>query len=244
MQIDLLYLYAIFYCNTIRRMDNPDENLIRKCEVLESKLRELSLLWKDEIKDDKYKEDMLFGLFSSYFLEDNLNYNRMNEQRFKCKKVPFLSNCVNQEDIKDIIENALYTCYYLKVLLSKSRAYSIEWDSSGNTGFLLNICNVVKNKFNDGRLFIKKLFTNPDEGYLLVLKSFPLHDEYNRKDFKTWSGCYEEKIENAFNSGKITITRDNGKLLNSIQINYGIRRILIGNDQDNFKISILGVVGE
>lgn len=240
MQIDLLYLYAIFYCNTIRRMDEPDQNLIRKCEALESKLNKLSSLWEKEINDDQYKEDMLLGLFSSYFLEDNLNYDKMKEQRFKCTKVPCLSNCVTERDINDIIEKALYTCYYLKVLLSKSKSYLIEWDSTGNTGYLLNISNMVKN----GGIFIKKLFTkiNPDEGYLLVLKSFPLHDEYNNKSFKTWSGCYEEKIDEAFRLGRIKVTDENKHLLESIQINYGIRRILIGNDPD-LKISIFGVVG-
>jgi hypothetical protein len=101
---------------------------------------------------------------------------------------------------------------------------------------------MVKN----GKIFIKKLFTkiNPDEGYLLVLKSFPLYDEFNKEDFKTWSGCYEKKITIALNSGRIKKTGDHEKLLKSIQINYEIRRILIGNYPDNLKISILGVVGK
>jgi hypothetical protein len=64
MQIDLLYLYAIFYCNTFRKMKSGEFN--DKCSDLEYKLSELNKLWASEMKNEMYSEEELKGVFHSY----------------------------------------------------------------------------------------------------------------------------------------------------------------------------------
>ena len=77
---------------------------------------------------------------------------------------------------------------------------------------------------------------NPDEGYLLVLKSFPFYKEFNDKQFQTWAGFYEKVI---IEKGYEPKSVEEEKLLKCIQINYDIRKILIGAD-----CGIFGVVGK
>jgi hypothetical protein len=218
----------------------------RECCELEEKLSELSKLWQSKLENDKYSEEELKGVFLSYFGEDiRIDNKTIMEQNigFNQTFVTDLRQCVCENDIKILLKKALYTCYDLRVLLSLSKSIYKTWDK--NTAWYLNMYNMTKNNIF---IFFKKIFSkiNPDEAYLLVLKSFPLYKEFNNKEFKPWAGCYEKKIIDAVNSGQIERSKENGKLLKSIEINYDIRRILIGANliDDNLKTPIFGVIGE
>jgi len=173
MQIDLLYFYAIFYCNTFRKMKSGEFN--RECCELEEKLSELSKLWQSKLENDKYSEEELKGVFLSYFGEDiRIDNKTIMEQNigFNQTFVTDLRQCVCENDIKILLKKALYTCYDLRVMLSLSKSIYKTWDK--NTAWYLNMYNMTKNNIF---IFFKKIFSkiNPDEAYLLVLKSFPLY---------------------------------------------------------------------
>ena len=243
MQVDLLYLYAIFYCNTFERIKDlegkSNASYSQNCNAIRGHLERLSKIWNDKFKEKEkeHSEEELKGVFFSYFVEDFKKTDQMKEQKFSLKFVENLKDFVCENDLEKVFDRALLTCYYLKKLQSNN--FFRSWDK--NTAFYLNIFNVtLRNLY----YFAKSYFNMTiDEGYLATLQSFNL-PEFDEAKFTQYAGSYEEIIiaKKRLGNLKLPSFENNKIFLESVEINYEIRKILMGDFES--KISIFGVIGK
>ena len=235
MPVDLLYIYAIFYVKTFKKIQN-DENIEEQCNQILNCLNDLCKIWNIKSKSPhSFTEAELGGVFFSYFAND-FNSEQLKLQTFSNKNFVSLKDNVNEEDMRVLIENVLPTCYYLKRLQSEN--YFRPWDHSAAIYF--NFYSLIMNFLNF--MQIKAIFwrNTSDEAYLATLDLF-LGKKF--KDCLPYLGFYEKKIVELENSGKFRSENDETKknLLRTIKINNSLRNIL---SSDSSSLKIFGVIGK
>ena len=257
MELDLLYLCAVFYANIFKNCEN--ERLRNRCTELNEILFEIDKIWNlDKNKKHGYNEmkskTKLFGRLKKHFgdylnklIEDGESFKEefvhlnefLNVDEWAKKK----SNDYDEENcLKKLLLDIMPTCYELVKKQEKSSLvdyYAYKYKTSSvikslimTIGFPVTIPNYI---------YLKYLSKNDFDSYNRTLASYIYsisNSSYSRikQPSIKYLGCMERAIVEAIKASTYEDNQDD-KILQTIKLNREIRDIFCADFQ-------FGVIGK
>jgi len=245
MPIDLLYLYAAFYADTFKKLDNDEsslngEFLSRKKKILDI-FKQLSELWKLENVTHKYNsenKEELDSALSSCLGEDSLSNSDdttginviLKSIRSRSIRDTFvnLGKQVEENTSAELLPSLMPTIYEIK----KQTASMCRIELNKNSSLLDTAWAFFSDYFSYLRFGFRKYYTL-NKSYDLMYKNYVMqvakevssYDEF--KKLPPYVGLYERYLSQQIDMVKRKRSGENDlKLLDTVNLNSDLREIL------------------
>lgn len=245
MPIDLLYLYAAFYADTFKKLDNDEsslngEFLSRKKKILDI-FKQLSELWKLENVTHKYNsenKEELDSALSSCLGEDSLSNSDdttginviLKSIRSRSIRDTFvnLGKQVEENTAAELLPSLMPTIYEIK----KQTASMCRIELNKNSSLLDTAWAFFSDYFSYLRFGFRKYYTL-NKSYDLMYKNYVMqvakevssYDEF--KKLPPYVGLYERYLSQQIDMVKRKRSGENDlKLLDTVNLNSDLREIL------------------